>query len=433
MNIFIFALGTRGDVQPYIALGLGLQKAGHQVTICTVSNFQSFVEEYGLNWCYTYDDVIESLQSDIGRAMLDDEKSLRETIALYAKMAKLTGPLQTRCLEEHWQSVEKAAEKAKPDLILYHPKAYGAPHYAEKLGIPVMLAALLPGMIPTGAFPSMGFPMWKLGGWYNKLTTKLFVKLMSLGFAKYIKAWRQLHDLPAMRRSFNILSTAAGLPIPAMHGMSQHVLPPVKDWPSHAAMMGYWFLDRVDTWQPPAPLVDFLNAGDPPVYIGFGSMAGRKAAHITRVVIEALQKAKVRGILATGWGGLEATDLPDSIYKIDAAPHDWLFPRMAGVVHHGGAGTTAAGLRFGRPTLIVPFFGDQPYCGQRMHELGIGPAPIQPKKLAVDNLAIAFRELVDNSSFRANAAAMQEKLRQDDSIKNALDFIERHMRPRLTP
>src|SRR3954471_15648332 len=130
MNILIIALGTRGDVQPYIALALGLQKAGHQVTICTVSNFRSFVEEYGLNCCCTYDDTIESLQTDLGRAVLDDDKSVWETITVYAKVAKQAGPLQTRMLEETWQAVEKA----KPDLILYHPKGYGAPHYAEKLG-----------------------------------------------------------------------------------------------------------------------------------------------------------------------------------------------------------------------------------------------------------------------------------------------------------
>lgn len=430
MNISIIAVGSRGDVQPYVALGLGLQKAGHHVTICSTANFRSFIEEYGLNYCYTYDDTLEYLNTDLGRLVLDDDRSIRETITLWKTVAKVVSAGAMRTLEEGWQAVEKA----KPDLILFCPKAAGAPHYAEKLGVPVMLAALNPGWVPTRAFPPiLGLPMWKLGGWYNKLATALFLKLNSLGIIKYIRAWRQANGLPALRRGFNFLHTGTGHPTPALHGFSQHVVPTVKDWPSYATLTGFWFLDQPDTWQPPASLVDFLKAGDPPVYIGFGSMAGRKTARMSRIVIEALQKAKVRGILATGWGGLEATDLPDSIHKIDAAPHDWLFPRMAAVVHHGGAGTTSVGLRFGRPTLIIPFFGDQHFWARCMVELGVGPAPIRPKNLAVDNLTSAFRELVDNPHFGRNAEAVAEKLRQEDSMRNAVEFIERHMKPRGTP
>lgn len=429
MKIMIIALGTRGDVQPYVALGIGLQKAGHQVSICCVSNFRAFVEEYGLTWCYTYDDTIEYLQSDIGRAALDDEKTLRETIALWKTVLKEADKTQKRQIDATWHAVEQA----KPDLLLYHPKAYCAPHYAEKLGISAMLAALIPGMVPSREFPPLGLPSWKLGGWYNLWGTRLLLKLMSMGLAKYVRAWRQSQGLPELQHGFHVLRNGAGNPVPVLNGFSQYVVPPVRDWPSHAAMMGYWFLDQPDTWQPPPALVDFLDAGDPPIYIGFGSMAGRKSAHISRLVVEALQKASVRGILATGWGGLEATDLPDSIHPIESAPHDWLFPRMAAVVHHGGAGTTSVGLRFGRPTMIVPFFGDQSFWGRHLHDLGVGPAPIRPKDLTVDKLARAFRELVDNASFRTNAASIGQKLQSEDSIQPALDFIGRHAVPRLGP
>jgi sterol 3beta-glucosyltransferase len=160
------------------------------------------------------------------------------------------------------------------------------------------------------------------------------------------------------------------------------------------------------------------------VYVGFGSMVGSKAADVSGVVVDGLQKAKVRGILATGWGGLTARDLPDTIHKIDDAPHDWLFPRVAAVVHHGSAGTTAAGLRAGRPTLANPFIVDQPFWGRRVHELGAGPVPIAQKALRTDNVAQAFRELADNEDFRRNAGAIGENLRQEDSMAHALAFIE---------
>jgi sterol 3beta-glucosyltransferase len=209
-----------------------------------------------------------------------------------------------------------------------------------------------------------------------------------------------------------------------MHGFSRHVVPSPTDWPAHARMPGYWFLDGPATWQPPLSLVSFLEAGDPPVYVGFGSMVGSKAAHVSRVIVDALQKAKVRGILATGWGGLTAGDLPDTIHRIDEAPHDWLFPRVAAVVHHGGAGTTARGLRAGRPTLVCPFIVDQPFWGRRVHELGAGPAPIAQKALRTDNVAQALRELRDNEDFRRNAESIGENLRQEDSMTHALGFIE---------
>ncbi|MBK9266422.1 MAG: glycosyltransferase family 1 protein [Polyangiaceae bacterium] len=425
MNIFIITLGTRGDVQPYIALGLGLQKAGHQVTLCTTVNFRDFVTEHGLRYGYLNDDALKLIHTDAGRSALDDDRSMWKTIKTYAELTKLAAPMQAALLEEGWQ----AAEAAKPDLILFHPKGLGASHYAEKLGIPSICALLIPMLVPTREFSGFGFPEWKLGGWYNRLTTKFTLAAMSMGFGKYVDAWRKKHGMPR-RRSRDFLHTSDDRPIPVMHGFSPNVVPRPADWPDHVTVTGYWFLDKQETWSPPSSLVDFLNAGDPPIYIGFGSMTNQKTERVSRVVVGALQKAKVRGILATGWGGLEANDLPDSIYKIDAAPHDWLFPRMAAVVHHGGAGTTAAGLRAGRPTLICPFFGDQPFWGRRVQTLGAGPAPIPPKKLAVDNLAKALRELVENEALRRNAEAIGEKLRQEDSMKNTLAFIEQS---RLTP
>ena len=145
---------------------------------------------------------------------------------------------------------------------------------------------------------------------------------------------------------------------------------------------------------------------------------------VTRIVIEALLEVGVRGIIATGWGGLEADDLPHTILKIDRAPHDWLFPRVAAVVHHGGAGTTAAGLRAGRPTSVCPFFGDQPFWGARVHALGVGSRPIPQKKLTVSKLAEAIQEATRNPTLRNNAEALGEKIRQETGIANAISILE---------
>ena len=230
--------------------------------------------------------------------------------------------------------------------------------------------------------------------------------------------------MPPQPGGFDILRTTAGEQIPILHAYSQHVAPAPTDWPEGVTATGYWFLDRVDTWRPPDELQDFLDRGSPPVYIGFGSMAGREPERLTRVVIDALQQANVRGIIATGWGGLTADDLPETMLKIDTAPHDWLFPRMAAVVHHGGAGTTAAGLRAGCPTVVSPFFGDQPFWGRRVYELGVGSQPIPQKKLTAPKLAAAIREVTTNPAIRQNAEVFGEQICSEDGVGVAIALIE---------
>lgn len=196
------------------------------------------------------------------------------------------------------------------------------------------------------------------------ITYTLSVKL---AWMQYRNPWRkQILGLPPAPRNFNEMVLADGSPTPTIYPFSEHVVPRPTDWPASTISPGYWFLDRQSTWQPPTDLAAFLESGPPPVYIGFGSMAGLDSAKKAQAVVNALLKTGRRGIIATGWGGLSAETLPDTIFKLQAAPHDWLFDHVSAVVHHGGAGTTAAGLRAGRPTVICPFFGDQPFWGRRV-------------------------------------------------------------------
>jgi len=168
-----------------------------------------------------------------------------------------------------------------------------------------------------------------------------------------------------------------------------------------------------------------LQDGPPPVYVGFGSMAGTQPERLAGVAIGALQKAGQRGILATGWGGLKPGDLPHTIFKLESAPHDWLLPQMAAVVHHGGSGTTAAGLRAGKPGLICPFLGDQPFWGERVYRLGAGPKPIKQKKLTVETMATAVSQMVNTPAMQQRAAAIGARLRAEDGITNAIHFVEK--------
>jgi sterol 3beta-glucosyltransferase len=213
---------------------------------------------------------------------------------------------------------------------------------------------------------------------------------------------------------------------PYLYGFSEHVVPRPADWPAAHRISGYWFLDQASQWEPPGALTDFLDSGPPPVYMGFGSMPGDVARNMLRLSVEAIGKTGQRAILLGGWGEAGGLESPDHILTLTSAPHDWLFPRVSAVVHHGGAGTTAAGLRAGKPTLVVPFFADQPFWGRRIHELGAGPEPVSPKELTAGRLAQAIQEAVTDAAIAARAEALGEKIRKEDGVGRAVDFILDH-------
>ncbi|MBM3121917.1 MAG: glycosyltransferase family 1 protein, partial [Chloroflexi bacterium] len=187
---------------------------------------------------------------------------------------------------------------------------------------------------------------------------------------------------------------------------------------------GYWFLDPSEGWRPAADLLDFLNGGPPPVYIGFGSMVHRRPEEVAALVCDALQRSGLRAVWSAGWGGLASTRLPNSVFMTGSIPHAWLFPRMAAVVHHGGVGTTAAGLRAGVPSIAIPYFGDQPFWGRRIAELGVGPKPIPRSRLTADRLALALQSATTDTGMQARAARLGEAIRAEDGIGNAVRVIE---------
>nr|WP_277425840.1 glycosyltransferase [Lysobacter enzymogenes] len=200
-----------------------------------------------------------------------------------------------------------------------------------------------------------------------------------------------------------------------LYGYSRHILPPPDDWPEEVKVTGSWFLDQADVWQPPQGLADFLAEGEKPVYFGFGSMLANNAEALTEVVLEAVRIGGRRAVLATGWGGLrcEPGRLSDKVYVIEAAPHDWLFPRMAATVQHGGAGTTVAAARAGVPSVFVPFFGDQPFWARRMHALGTAPPALDRRTVTAQQMAQAVEDALRPERVRA-AQELGEKIRAEN-------------------
>ena len=424
MKILIMTIGTRGDVQPYIALGRALMESGHEVTLCTCAHFEAFIRGHGLGYGYVNNDFIDFMHSPQGKIILGNAGSFRETLVAVAPVVRKLGKLQERQMADTWA----ASREFSPDLILYHPKALGAPDFAEKLGVPCMMAFWLPLYAPTARFPAMGFPDLPLGPGYRRLTYRLIRRIL-LMMSGRVRKWRAGIGL-APRSPGLRMRLPDGRPIPVLHGFSRHLIPRPDDWPETSIVTGYWFLNQHEEWNPPQALAEFLSGGDAPVYFGFGSIFGRDPKRVTRIVLEAVRRTGVRAIIARGWGGLDPGDIEPngSVMVLDSVPHSWLLPRVNTVVHHGGCGTTAAGLLSGKPGIICPFFGDQPFWGRQVERLGVGPSPIPQRKLSVETLCRAIDTALNDSAMRQRAAELGRRVENENGTSNAVEFINRWMR-----
>jgi sterol 3beta-glucosyltransferase len=416
MRIAIIATGGRGDVQPYIALGQGLQKAGHTVRLVTMQDFEALVRSYGLEFWSVRGNAQESLESTEARELME-KGNLLTMLRLMKKESMRTSV--------EWMEDGLAACQGMDLLITGSLGLNIGLALAEHLNIPLIRAHLFP-FTPTRTFPSVLIPQTStnLGGSFNLLSWQLVLQMLWLGVGPiFNQARKKVLGLPpsSLVETYHSDSSKG----PMFYGFSPSVIPRPADWKDGVHVTGYWFLDPAEDWTPPPALVDFLQAGPPPVYIGFGSMSSRKPEETAELVIKAITKTGQRALLFSGWSGLHKEDLPDSVLMIDSIPHAWLFPRAAAVVHHGGAGTTAAGLRAGVPSIVVPFNFDQPFWGQRVHKLGVGPRPIPRSRLTVDRLAQAIQEVVTNTSMRQRAAELGLKIRAEDGIANAVDLIQK--------
>lgn len=413
MRIAIETLGTRGDVQPYIALALGLMGRGHEAQLAAPVQFEAMIRGRGVAFAALPGEFLALIDTPEGKAAIAGGHAFSAGL----KLLKHARPLMRRLLEAEWAAV-KAFE---PDLIIHHPKSIAAPHIAEALSCLRILASPLPGFTPTSAFPSPMLPFASLGP-LNRASHALAIRGADFLFGKQIRAWRE--SSLGLQGRFSRGRGSTG----ALYAYSPHVLPVPSDWDHDVLVSGYWFLDS-EAWRPSDALAAFLDAGAPPVYVGFGSMPGLDPQRMAAIVVEALLKTGTRGLFATGGGALEPHSIGADVHVIADAPHDRLFPRVGAAVHHGGAGSTASSLRAGKPTAICPFFGDQPFWGRRVAQLGVGPHALDRRTLSAESLAAAIAAM-DDGAMRRRADALGAMIRQEDGVAAAVEFIERKMTER---
>ncbi len=414
VRVCILTLGSRGDVQPYIALARGLEAAGYSASVCAAPLFRSFVEAHGVEWrSFDTGDPRAMLQSEEARALI---RGMANPVRMVREMVKLLEPM----IEKGY--AEALENTADADAILVAPTVLPlAEALHEKLGTPFACAFLQPGHSTRdfGCWIVGDTPRWlPFRGAINRLTYGLGWKVLYAVMGRaYERARQSVLGLAPGKNPYMLLERERW---PTIYGYSSTVVPTPSDWGSHVDVTGYWFLDRDSRWRSPPGLEEFLADGPPPVCIGFGSMPSPDPAALTREVVKSLEVSGRRGLLLSGWGALSSVELPKTVFALDAAPHDWLFSRVAAVVHHGGAGTTSATLRAGVPSLVVPFIADQWFWGRRIAALGAGPGLFSRKQIRADRFGPALRDLAENPRYRENARAVATKLALENGIGRAI-------------
>ncbi|KAL1539616.1 sterol 3beta-glucosyltransferase [Salvia divinorum] len=424
LQIVMLIVGTRGDVQPFVAIGKRLQDYGHRVRLATHSNFKEFVLSSGLEFYPLGGDpkVLAGYMVK-NKGFLPSGPS--EIPVQRNQMKEIIFSLLPACKEPDLDS----GIPFKADAIIANPPAYGHIHVAEALKIPIHIFFTMP-WTPTSEFPHPLSRVKQTAGY--RLSYQIVDSLIWLGIRDMINDVRKRK---LKLRPVTYLSGSQGSESDIPHGYiwSPHLVPKPKDWGPKIDVVGFCFLDLATNYEPPESLLNWLKAGPKPIYIGFGSLPVQEPEKMTKIIVEALEKTQQRGIINKGWGGLgDLAEGKDFVYLLDNVPHDWLFLQCSAVVHHGGAGTTAAGLKAACPTTIIPFFGDQPFWGERVHARGVGPPPIPVDEFSLKKLVDAINFMLD-PKVKEQAIELAKSMQNEDGVSGAVNAFLKHLCKNLEP
>ncbi|MFB7122672.1 glycosyltransferase [Kitasatospora sp. NPDC056273] len=409
MRILIATAGSRGDVAPFTGLGVRLRAAGHQVAVATHDTFAESVRAAGLEFRPLPVDPRAELASVEGRRLLRAGSGPGAVLQLLR--------LGRRFMPALGDGIADATALGTDLLLTTSTTSALGQVAAEAAGIPSIGLYLQP-LAPTREFAPAVTGTRSLGRSGNLLAGHAVQAATDQLFVPAVRGLRRRLGLPPL----GIARARRNHPV--LHGFSPLVVPRPADWRPRLEVAGYWWpADRPD-WQPPARLLDFLAAGPPPVFVGFGSLVVPDAERLTATVLAAARAARVRLLLQSGWSGLAAED-SDSVLTVGDTPHDWLFPRTAAVVHHAGAGTTAAALRSGTPAVPVPAQLDAPFWSARLTRLGVSPGPVPLRGLTPARLATSLRLTLDDPRYRTRARAVATALAAEDGAAKVLAAVER--------
>jgi sterol 3beta-glucosyltransferase len=415
MKILILAEGMRGDMQPCLALAQAVEKAGHDAAVIGLTRWPSpYISESGVSFTAVgRDSAAKSMETVAPRLTLG---GIRGTLAR-AELARQVRPVLAAALDEVW-----AAARDGADLVAYVPGILAGQQVAERLGVPAAVVTLNPLFVPpadtAGPMSPGRVPVLSVVNWVSYA----FFTLPRRGPTR---AWRERTlRLPPRRGENNPWRRPDGVLAPVLAAYSRHAVPASPD-ARRLQVTGFWLCGVPAGWQPPPALVEFIERGDPPVYVGFGSMYMADPGKTWRIVLHALELARVRAVIAIGWSGGDVAQAGKNVYVADQVPHGWLFPRVAAVVHHGGAGTIGAALAAGRPQVICPWFYDQPFWADRMRQLGVAGTAAPLRRHTPATLAAAIREAVSDDGMRKRAEILSQAVRAENGAETAVKILEK--------
>ncbi len=408
MRVLIVGVGSRGDVAPYVGLGHCLQESGCRVAIATHDRFAAMVREMGLEWRRVSGDTESLIRL---RMQHDSDAAWKQALADFTA--------------EMSDDIVAAAQLGADVILTPLGQAPMCALVARAFGIPTIGAYLAPS-VPTAEFPLPGLAQPDDDNALDlRAANEQLLQRARAIYADVLPRLGRRLGLPpeAHEGVWKQLATSES---PICHGYSPAVVPRPADWPDNVEVVGYWWPPTSPGWQPSAQLTDFLAAGPPPIFVGFGSLAVGRGEQLSPVILEAIRAARVRAIVQAGWAELSVED--DDVLQIGDTPHEWLFPRVAAAVHHAGAGTTGAALRAGLPTVTVPVMVDQPFWSERIHNLGVGPQPIPFEDLTPTRLAGAIRQALDDPRHRDRATELARLVSEDDgagAVARRIDQLTR--------
>lgn len=414
MKVLILAEGTRGDIQPFLALAQAIEAAGHRAAVIGLTRWPSaYIAESGVSFTLVGKGAAaEPYTSLFPRLTLG---GIREVLAR-AEIARRLRPVLTATLEEVWAAASEGA-----DVVAFTPGLLAGQQVAERLGVPAAAVAFDPRLVPAGETANRlpGRPVPKARNWLPYPRS-----LFAWPYRGPTRTWRERTlQLPPRRGDSDPWRRPDGGPAPVLGAYSRHVVPP-SSAASQVCVTGFWLSGIPGQWQPPPDLARFVERGDPPVYVGFGSMHMTAPGQTWRTVLSAIEQARVRAVVAVGWSGGDVAAPGENVYVTDQVPHAWLFPRARAIVHHGGAGTTAAALAAGRPQVICPWFADQPFWGSKMRELGVAGNATALHRHTPASLAAAIGKAASDQGLRRLAETMGEAVRAENGAESAVKFLE---------
>ncbi|KAI1815894.1 glycosyltransferase family 1 protein [Poronia punctata] len=440
LNIVIMVIGSRGDAQPFLKIGKVLKEYGHRVRIATHSAFRDFVEkDCGLEFFSVGGDP-----SELMAFMVKNPGMIPKLESVKAGDIGRRRAAMAEMFEGFWRACVNATDSKKgdrrgkvldekspfiADAIIANPPSFAHIHCAEALGIPLHLMFTFP-YTPTQAFPHPLANVKRTNvdpGYTNFISYPLVEMMVWQGLGDLVNDFRvktlgldPIHTLWAPGSAYR-------LQVPYSYLWSPALVPKPSDWGEQIDISGFVFLELASSFEPPDDLVKFLEAGEQPIYIGFGSIVVDDADKFTEMIFEAVERAGVRALVSKGWGGLGQDNVPDNIYMLENTPHDWLFPRVKACVIHGGAGTTAIALKCGKPTMIVPFFGDQSFWGGRVAEAKAGPEPVPYKQLSAEKLAEGIKYCLTEEAADATKKLSESIEAEGDGARNAVRAFHHHL------